>query len=51
MEGMKTSLYFWRREKNQETLMCFLEKKYGEKRERKYPERCLNSSQNVSPSI
>ena len=23
MEGMNTTLYFWRREKNQEVLMCF----------------------------
>ena len=35
MEGMNTTLYFWRREKNQEVLMCFLGEKYGEKREKK----------------
>ena len=23
MEGMNTTLYFWRKEKNQEVLMCF----------------------------
>ena len=58
MEGMNTTLYFWRREKNQEVLMCFCvfwernmvrkerERERGEKK--KSPERCLNSSQNVS---
>ena len=37
MEGMNTTFYFWRREKNQETLMCFCGEKYGEKREKKCP--------------
>ena len=38
MEGMKTTLYFWRREKNQEALMCFFfGEKYGEKRDKKFP--------------
>ena len=44
MEGMNTTFYFWRRDKNQEAFMCFcvfLGEKYGEKRE----EKCLNSSQ------
>ena len=54
MEGMNTTLYFWRREKNQETLMCFCVfwERYMVTKERKNcPERCPNSSQNVSPSI
>ena len=36
MEGMNTTLYFWRREKNQEDLMCFyfFGEKYGEIREK-----------------
>ena len=36
MEGMNTTLYYWRREKNQEILMllCFLGEKYGEKKEK-----------------
>ena len=44
MEGMNTTFYFWRRDKNQEAFMCFcvfLGEKYGEKRE----EKCPNSSQ------
>ena len=53
MEGMNTTLYYWRREKNQEILMllCFLGEKYGEKREKKMPKKCPNSSQKPTFSI
>ena len=45
MKSMNTTLYFQKREKNQETLMCFLGEKYGEKREKKkMPKKRPNNS-------
>ena len=40
MEGMITTLYFWRREKNKEVLMCFcvfLERNMVRKERKKMP--------------
>ena len=49
MEGMNTTLYFWRRKKNQEVLMCFLGEKYGEKRERKNAQKTPKQLLNPPP--
>ena len=49
MEGMNTTLYFWRRKKNQEVLMCFLGEKYGEKRERKNAQKTPKQLLNPTP--
>ena len=51
MEGMNTTLYFWRRKKNQEVLMCFLGEKYGEKRERKNAQKTPKQLLNPPPPI
>ena len=47
MEGMNTTLYFWRREKNQEALMCFCVfwERNMVRKERKNAQKCPNSSQ------
>ena len=54
MEGMNTTLYFWRREKNQEALMCFYvflwREIWWEKRE-KIPKNAQNSSQKPNFSV
>ena len=54
MEGMNTTLYFWRREKNQEVLMCFYvflwREIWWEKRE-KIPKNAQNSSQKLKFSV
>ena len=51
MEGMNTTLYFWRREKNQETLMCFYVfwERNMVRKERKNAEKDAQTAPKMSP--
>ena len=51
MEGMNTTLYFWRREKNQETLMCFYVfwERNMVRKERKNAEKDAETAPKMSP--
>ena len=51
MEGMNTTLYFWRREKNQEVLMCFCVfwERNIVKKERKKTQKDAQTAPKMSP--
>ena len=54
MEGTNTTLYFWRREKNQEILMCFCvfwKRNMVRKERKKNAQKSPNSSQKPNFSV